>query len=928
MSKALEHKDALFAALRNYADQISADPKTNSVFRLAQDLFTQLSSGETAPQALVAQAQAIGEDLAGARAHRLLQQHGLDAANPWQDLAERIEADAGKGLEHFRETYERPIGGLVFTAHPTFAYEPATYDQLAAHAVSNAGAGDGPGPTAARKSVTLDDEHAATQSAIIHAQAAARRYLSTLLHAARHAFPKDWHLLEPVAPSVASWVGYDLDGRSDISWSKSFANRIQEKADQLDRYHAAVERLLDRSQLAPLVQVRERLARACALAHREAEAFAGAGDDLERIVEAANLLTQPDPDRLVDLDVIRAQLRAVAAGEKNAPALRLDCAVLAAEMQSYGLGTARIHLRLNAVQIGSVIRRDLGVQPNDAKLGRVALETLNERAASIEPIAINFGDLVSEQSTARRQMMLCAQILKHVDARTPIRFLIAESENPATVMGALYLAKQYGVADRLDISPLFETPDALKNGGRFMTKLIRTSSFADHVRTRGQLSVQFGFSDAGRFIGQLAASMAIERIQNLISQSLARELPGIALLIFNTHGESIGRGAYPGSLQERLDYVLSPWTRARCAAKSLDLRNEVSFQGGDGLLHFARPELADTAIAALVTHALSIPDIPDDPFYTDTNLVWDFYREVRDWHEHLFESDDYAGLISKLGPGFLWQAGSRPTRRAKAGGPRTLRAISHNAILQQIGAPVNSACGIGSSMPSERDELVQLINRSDRLRQLVNLAIMARMNTSIPALRGYGEVYDPSLWIALSKRQSDDVRRARIRVADEVRRRGSTHCIMSCADKFSVDLAEFDELIGELQDPQPIDQRHEARLPIHALHAIRQGAMLRILEIAGALPSVSARHGYEVGDIISMLLDMRVREAIAMLCEAFPMFAGETELLDQLTEPRDPDHWQGDYGDIKRDIITPLEALADVIEAVAIEIPHAYSAYG
>ena len=41
-----------------------------------------------------------------------------------------------------------------------------------------------------------------------------------------------------------------------------------------------------------------------------------------------------------------------------------------------------------------------------------------------------------------------------------------------------------------------------------------------------------------------------------IAQSLARELPGTALLIFNTHGESIGRGAYPGSLNDRLDYVL------------------------------------------------------------------------------------------------------------------------------------------------------------------------------------------------------------------------------------------------------------------------------------------------------------------------------------------------------------------------------------
>ena len=925
MGNSLENKQKLYGALRSHADLIATNPQTNSVFRLAQDLFSALSTEATTPGKLVELAREIGCDLARGRAKRLHQQHGLDKNAPWQALEDKLDALA-HDFDGLQAAVEKPLGGLVFTAHPTFAYDPATYDQLAALSVGELGADAALEPSRPRSSVTLDDEHSATQTGIANAQASARKYLSRVLIRARDAFPDRWHTLRPTAPSIASWVGYDLDGRSDINWSKSFANRLREKADQLDRYRAALDHIADAiPQLSPLC---EEFSRALALSRREASAFDAAGDSLVAQVEASNLLTTPHPDRITDLDAACAALRKAAADATLDDQARLDCAILAAEMQGYGLGTARIHLRLNAIQIGSVIRRDLGIQPNDAQLGRVALETLNERAETIEPVAINFGDLVTEQSTARRQMMLCAQILKHVDSRTPIRFLIAESENPATVMGALYLAKQYGVADHLDISPLFETPDALKNGGRFITRLIRSSAFADHVRTRGQLSVQFGFSDAGRFIGQVAAGMAIERIQNLIAQSLARELPGIPLLVFNTHGESIGRGAYPGSLNDRLDYVLSPWTQARCAAKAIELRHEVSFQGGDGLLHFARPQLSDSAMAALALHALTTPTLPDDPFYSDTNLVWDVYREIRDWHEDLFENENYAGLISDLGPGFLWQAGSRPTRRAKAGGPRTLRAISHNAILQQVGAPVNSACGFGSAMPSERDELVSLIDRSDRMRQLVDLAIAARMNTSVPALRGYAEVYAPSLWVALSKQQSDEVRRARIRVADEVRRRGTSHRVENCADRFSVDLGEFDELISRLDNPRPIDARHEARIPIHALHALRQGAMLRVLEIAGALPAISARHGYAVGDIIALLLDMRLREAIEMLCEAFPLFVGETELLDQLTEPRSQDGWQGDYSDIRSSVIEPLEDLAELVETISVELPQAYAAYG
>ena len=54
---------------------------------------------------------------------------------------------------------------------------------------------------------------------------------------------------------------------------------------------------------------------------------------------------------------------------------------------------------------------------------------------------VNLASIFLEAMTARRQLMLCAQFLKHIDADTPIRFLIAECEAPATVMGAVYLAR-------------------------------------------------------------------------------------------------------------------------------------------------------------------------------------------------------------------------------------------------------------------------------------------------------------------------------------------------------------------------------------------------------------------------------------------------------------------------------------------------------
>jgi hypothetical protein len=60
---------------------------------------------------------------------------------------------------------------------------------------------------------------------------------------------------------------------------------------------------------------------------------------------------------------------------------------------------------------------------------------------------------------------------------------------------------------------LFETETALEHGGRFLEALLAEEAYRDYVRGRGRVSIQTGFSDAGRFIGQLPAALAIERLQ-------------------------------------------------------------------------------------------------------------------------------------------------------------------------------------------------------------------------------------------------------------------------------------------------------------------------------------------------------------------------------------------------------------------------------
>ena len=118
-------------------------------------------------------------------------------------------------------------------------------------------------------------------------------------------------------------------------------------------------------------------------------------------------------------------------------------------------------------------------------------------------------------------MMTVAQIVKHVDSSMPVRFLIAETETGYTLLAALWLARLFGVERHIEISPLFETAEALEHGATVLEEALRSPHYRAYLQSTGRLALQFGYSDSGRYVGQLAASYLIERLRLKIGQTLA-----------------------------------------------------------------------------------------------------------------------------------------------------------------------------------------------------------------------------------------------------------------------------------------------------------------------------------------------------------------------------------------------------------------------
>ena len=318
--------------------------------------------------------------------------------------------------------------------------------------------------------------------------------------------------------------------------------------------------------------------------------------------------------------------------------------------------------------------------------GRKALDEVQEIIEAVQPANVNFASLAIEKSSATRLFIAMAQILKHIDAEQPIRLLIAECENPVTVLTAIYLAKLFGVDDKVDICPLFETGHALDRSRRILDVLLSQPVYQKYARGRGRTSIQAGFSDAGRFMGQIPATLAIERLQGHFADIIDKHgLNDLQAVVFNTHGESMGRGNHQRGFSDRTLYALSPWARHQFAKRGIDLVHESSFQGGDGYVMFGTEKLATCVVNGILqAHTTAKETLKkDDLFYEDISTSLDFYRNVKARQEALFDDSAYHITLSALGLSLLPTTGSRKAKRQferrsdEERSLRKIRAIPH-----------------------------------------------------------------------------------------------------------------------------------------------------------------------------------------------------------------------------------------------------------
>ena len=913
--------------LQSLHERTRETPLFNPVFQLSLDLSRALESGSIdldTIESLIAELECEALQSRAGRLRRL-----VTPVDPGANDAV-FTKDGGLDFASFCQQWEQPQLHAVFTAHPTFLLTPEQSKAVA----QAAGGPDEIGAQACvasadRQEVTLSYEHGRAMSAIANAQEARDRIVGNILDHARQNWPDQWQDLAPLPFRFATWVGYDMDGRTDIKWYTSIGFRLAEKAERLERYCAQLESI---DAAHPLLG---ELRPAAGYARDRANDFAADLSDPAALSVAANRLTANDPRKMLSLAPAIEKLEAEAAG--NTPHSRA-LKILAAAMRADGLGMGHIHFRVNSSQLHNAIRRRIDPENALDLASQGAMAVLRDLLGSVTPLKVNFAALAVESSTAIRQFLAMAQILEHVDRDAPIRMLIAECEQPSTVLAALYFARLFGIEHKVDVSPLFETESALEHGGRLLDALIAEPCFQTYARSRGRIAIQTGFSDAGRFVGQVPASLSIERLQGRMAQAMADNgLTDVAALIFNTHGEGMGRGAHPGSFADRLAWPLSPWARRRFLRAGIRIEPEASFQGGDGYLFFATPELALATLSRIAELRPAETDgkAPADPFYQQTAISLDFYRAVRSHqHDHL-ESRIYSRAITAFGLGLLNTTGSRKSRRQsdlsadRDMNLRQIRAIPHNAILQQLGYPVNIIAGIGSAADGNYEEIAQLLSSSERGRQIMRYVRASNALASIKTVAAYGELFNSAFWASRPYRGDEaGISAACQALAEYLVQDDRTGVFRRLASRLRIDALKLHRLFALLPDEAPLENRETIRRQIGVLQALRLALMQHMFLKAVSIPAFSRANDISREDVLEMVFTLRVDDAIAQLRRAYPTSFPQPEdfAVDESSDY--PDGPGEGYATIGRVYIDPIERAQELNLRISTAIANLFGAHG
>jgi len=955
------------------------DPFSNSITMLALDISRRIEKKKLNYSALEALIQRLAVGSVGLRADRLKtyigeinrEKNNKSIESLIQNLS-KTENNKLLSFEEFKKIIEKDLFGIVLTAHPTFGMSAEMYEDLANMATMTKTDGKKLKISDLKKiikkifkteqrpdkNITLDYEHDLSIKALKNLQQAIRDFYFKALSVIKLIYPNDYYKISPLIFSLHTWVGYDVDGRGDISWVDTFNKRLKVKLNQLENYVARISTIqndhkIEKKTVYELQNLKSLFSKSLSINKKIFDYFniPGFKNDTDKVKKTSKFILKNKKYLLTDIFGLIERLDKLILDsskleKNNNDNFIIELQILKSEIKNLGLSLAKTQVRLNANQLNNAISKEINLSgnPDDPSNKSTYLNAVSKLIEHVKPVDINFGTLMDENMNAKRYFMLITQILKYIDRNQPIRFLIAECDYALTALTALYYAKLFNLDNKIDISPLFETEKALANGHRVIETLVKNNHYRKYIINRGKICIQTGFSDAGRYLGQPAAVLSIENLQRKIAKVLAENnLSHIKLLIFDTHGESIGRGGHPVSLLERLKYVNCSYTKKKFYEWKIDFIQEISFQGGDGYQYFLNKDLAFAALTRVSEFCINQDTFTDlDPFYESQDFGIEFVNTIKQFNTKIMDDPNYAALLNIFGTNLIHSTGSRAVKRQTDSGIKTLvyhpsqtRAIPQNCILQQLGMLANSLGGIGRFINKDPKIFNEYYKYSDRFRRIIDSVKYAFAFSDIEVLKAYIDCFDPGMWLSWATRTADKARSENMKSVANLLESFDIHWRLNKVYRnLHQEYMEIRNWVlgrksrGRVAVGRGRVIEKEIRDELLLMHGIRVAIFHEIFLLSVQIPQFSDQAGVSRDEVIAKLIRFDVPNAVSILRKIFPVGQQKSDYTDYGEISNYVSDKDIDYKKEEKNIFRQLEALHECARRVSSGITHFIGAVG
>ena len=382
------------------------------------------------------------------------------------------------------------------------------------------------------------------------------------------------------------------------------------------------------------------------------------------------------------------------------------------KVRTFGFHLASLDIRQNSEMLGDAVAvlldraevcDDYGGMPEEERSLLLTRELLNSR-----PVVGLRHELGGDTLRVLEEMAVILEGKEKYGEASCGDYIISMSTAPSDVLEAMLLAREVGLIDvrrgeiqqsRIDILPLFETIDDLRNAPSVMDALFRNPAYAQHIAMRdSEQKIMIGYSDSNKDGGIVTSTFELYKAQ--IALKKVCDAHDVHMTIFHGRGGSVSRGGGP----------LHQAIRAQPAG-TVDGSIKITEQGEMISAKYSLPQIAQRSLELAASAVLRSTaecgylacdsDNPDDLARFE-----DISRDALQTYRALLEHEAFIPFFREATPIDVIEnieIGSRPPSRKKGDSIGNLRAIPWVFSWTQSRNILSGWYGFGTAMQQAVD---------------------------------------------------------------------------------------------------------------------------------------------------------------------------------------------------------------------------------